>query len=691
MNNRLINTKVAGGGGGCTDIVDNYDPFGGNGVALYQLNGDATDVSGNYNGTATNVTYGTGVFGQAGVFNGSTSAINTTYTPTVANLRTVSLWFKTNSTVLGAIQSVSPYGISNNYAWEWIYMLSNGTIAAGYGASNGGAVYMKTTTNSYNDNSWHHLALTLNGVYGAGSFVQLYIDGNEVSTSIDTSNSGSISSITGTFRLGSRNRSGVDSNVFNGSIDQVRIFNTALTPLEIEALYTEELCICDGTVDTLQVLGDTSCIATYQLDGNANDLSGNYSGTPTNVSYGVGEFDLAGVFNGSSSQIATTPNLIPTNDSFSVSTWVNSNLGGALLSRGVVFTGSNFGVGGFLDKIDSDYKLTFYRGVGSSATSFVSKTLSNYNDATWNNIVYSYDYSSSLVEIYCNGVFIGSGNTPSGTVSYNASYDSGVHTIGQAGRGTLSPTWFNGSIDQVRIFNKALSAGEVTTLYNETACTKAACTGTTNTLDILGDGSCIAAYPLDGSPLDLSGNYNGVQTDVTYPQGYFDLAGSFNGTSSYVNAGLIPSVNSTTFSVSCWVNFSSISSTGVVISNYHSVSGDKGWWLRYSTGNKLEFAGVIGGTIVTVNNSFVPSLNTWYHIVAVKSTTDMTLYIDGSQNATASYGAIDISGTPSLYLGRLGALNGQYINGKIDQVRIFNKALSLAEVGILYNNETPCN
>ena len=89
----------------------------------------------------------------------------------------------------------------------------------------------------------------------------------------------------------------------SGELDQVRIFNRALTPLEVEALYTEELCICDGTVDTLQVLGDTSCIATYQLDGNANDLSGNYSGTPTDVSYGVGEFDLAGVFNGSSSGV----------------------------------------------------------------------------------------------------------------------------------------------------------------------------------------------------------------------------------------------------------------------------------------------------------------------------------------------------------------------------------------------------
>ena len=76
MNNRLINTKVAGGGGGCTDIVDNYDPFGGNGVALYQLNGNANDLSPNaYNGTFTTPAYGTGVFGQAAVLNGSSSYI----------------------------------------------------------------------------------------------------------------------------------------------------------------------------------------------------------------------------------------------------------------------------------------------------------------------------------------------------------------------------------------------------------------------------------------------------------------------------------------------------------------------------------------------------------------------------------------------------------------------------------------
>ncbi len=57
------------------------------------------------------------------------------------------------------------------------------------------------------------------------------------------------------------------------------------------------------TTDTLQILGDTSCVATYRLNGDATDLSGNYNGTATSVTYVAGQFGDAGSFNGSSSYI----------------------------------------------------------------------------------------------------------------------------------------------------------------------------------------------------------------------------------------------------------------------------------------------------------------------------------------------------------------------------------------------------
>ena len=54
------------------------------------------------------------------------------------------------------------------------------------------------------------------------------------------------------------------------------------------------------TTDTLQILGDTSCIAYYKM-ADATDESGSYNGTPTNVDFNVeGKYGLAGKFNGSS-------------------------------------------------------------------------------------------------------------------------------------------------------------------------------------------------------------------------------------------------------------------------------------------------------------------------------------------------------------------------------------------------------
>ena len=68
----------------------------------------------------------------------------------------------------------------------------------------------------------------------------------------------------------------------------------------------------------------TSNLAYYKLDGDAIDSSGNgYNGTSPNVTWGVGRFGPAGVFNGTSSKISL-PNSIITG-AFSLSFWVNTS------------------------------------------------------------------------------------------------------------------------------------------------------------------------------------------------------------------------------------------------------------------------------------------------------------------------------------------------------------------------------
>ena len=170
FNSRLINTKVAGGGGGCTDIVDNYDPFGGSGVALYQLNGDATDESGNYNGTASNVTYGTGVFGQAGVFNGSSSKITLNNTLITTGDFSVSLWVKVNSAKSYSEGIISNNNETNNTGFAFVrnYVTQKFNFFTGNGA---GSVYA-ISNDTVSLNTWYHIVLNY-----SGTTLTLYVNG----------------------------------------------------------------------------------------------------------------------------------------------------------------------------------------------------------------------------------------------------------------------------------------------------------------------------------------------------------------------------------------------------------------------------------------------------------------------------------------------------------------------------------
>jgi len=227
--NKLINTNA---GGGCTNTVDLYNPFpDGGGVALYQLNGDATDVSGNYDGTATDVTYGAGEFGQAGVFNGSSSlitlpsSINTSYINPSGQF-SFSLWVKLNEVGTNQYRIID-FDVPNNieltlnangqqagkiiwviYNTSYEYLVSNTTVVA---------------------NTWYHISVTYNN-----GFSELFINGSSEGTMSKT-----LVQSSQNIGLGARFNNTENTN---GSIDQVRFFNRALRPYEVEALYTEEYC-----------------------------------------------------------------------------------------------------------------------------------------------------------------------------------------------------------------------------------------------------------------------------------------------------------------------------------------------------------------------------------------------------------------------------------------------------------------
>ena len=214
------------------------------------------------------------------------------------------------------------------------------------------------------------------------------------------------------------------------------------------------------TTDTLQILGDTSCIATYRLNGDATDLSGNYNGTATSVTYVSGLFGSAGSFNGSSSTLVVPHSTVfNTSNSFSISVWAYR---ASTAERMVAFKGTSANQAWFFGYSDQygyyffDYGTVGYVRSGTGVTSL----------NVWENVILTWNAVTKTASIYINGadesntVVVGGGSGTTSTTDFN---------IGSYMSYTTWSAWY-GQLDQVRIFNKAITSTEVTTLYNEVAC-----------------------------------------------------------------------------------------------------------------------------------------------------------------------------------------------------------------------------
>jgi len=232
LGKRLIKSNDSGGG--CTNTVDLYNPFpDGGGVALYQLNGDAADVSGNYDGTATNVTYGAGQFGQAGVFNGSNSYVNMGDPAALRLLGSYSISFWVNFNSVSGIQRIINKDNANDYSGGYsIY--TNGTsfeVVHSNGSYNGFAV-----SNAFTTGVWYNFVVTFDS---SNNSLKAYKNSIEIAS---TTTSGSLTNSGDSLFFGAYGQSSPIGQWFNGSLDQVRFFTRALRPYEVEALYTEEYC-----------------------------------------------------------------------------------------------------------------------------------------------------------------------------------------------------------------------------------------------------------------------------------------------------------------------------------------------------------------------------------------------------------------------------------------------------------------
>lgn len=224
--------KIATTSSVSSSIVDIFKD--GSGIALYKLDGNANDAGGVYNGTPSNITYTTGKIGQAAVFNGGAKITNTANVPQTKTF-TISAWINHSSSSFATTRPMI-FSLNNQYLEIYFAIAKPGDffpagtlLAEIWTPTPSGGV--KTSNQPITWNAWHNVI----AVVSNSSVIALYVDG--ISQPIVPDNQGSATINRGILLIGCRTDD--SSYNFNGSIDQVRIFNRALTQAEVTQLYNE--------------------------------------------------------------------------------------------------------------------------------------------------------------------------------------------------------------------------------------------------------------------------------------------------------------------------------------------------------------------------------------------------------------------------------------------------------------------
>jgi hypothetical protein len=334
--------------------------------------------------------------------------------------------------------------------------------------------------------------------------------------------------------------------------------------------------------------------------------------------------------------------------------------------------------------IDSSRKINFSTNRGAATVS--SGTVSAVN--TWGHIAVV--YNGSQVFFYINDILDSSNNFSTNPSSGNAPLQ--ICSDNNGG------SFCNGSLDDVHICNRALSADEIKRLYKIGATAKL---GVAANNDSLSKG-LVGWWNFDGKTVsgtrvfDASGNGNyGTMTNgPTVTEGKLGQGMGFDGGDDYVDLGNPASLKltgSATWSV--WANFINIP-PGVDqnIVAKRDGGGDRGWVLRLSGGTDFAMNISFDGTDANSaqRDSNTPVLpGQWYHIVGVYNASAQTLdmYVNGIKDNALLSGTVPASqfdSSVNAFIGARASLSGP-VTGLIDDVRVYSRALSKDEIKRLYN------
>jgi len=587
------------------------------------------------------------------------------------NAITASLWFKSNTSQGNRIARMS------NEAFH--FTINGNNISTGINTYGGHITY--TTTNA-NDQKWHYMAITYDG-----STEKLYYDGIAVglySTATTVISNGSLT-------LGSRN-DGMQE-FFNGSIDEVKVYNRALTADEIKQDYNQGSAISFGS--TNQTIGGTTTSLDYCIPGDTSYCAPPVAewkmdeGIGTSITDTSGNSNTGTIYGATWTQgkIGSALKYSTTNDYVYMSSLNNKFSGSGTVSMWVKWTGSGFDY--LFDHNEHNFLaftdvngIRFFPNYGADSND--SLIISNISwDQNWHQITFVANDTTNLLQIYFDGILKGSSSPDWSAATVNN------FTIGAISSYRSSYN-FQGSIDNVKIYNYARTPAQIAYDYNKGAPIGwwkfDECQGNT-VYDWSGIGNTGSINIGPNGTQNFLGTCS-VGTSAAWTNGATGKINSslnFDGSDDYINLGTSsPAFLSTpTKSVTAWIKVTGGQNTWRAVIS-HAISGF--FHFQIQTSNKLEVYFYGPGKNATSNTLFnSANYNKWFHIVGVWNGTYAIIYINGIEEnrSTAGSGAV-LAATSNVYIGD-GYQLSRHFPGQIDDVRIYNYALTSEQIKQLYN------
>ncbi|MFG1610766.1 LamG domain-containing protein [Actinoplanes sp. NPDC049265] len=612
-----------------------YLPFDdGSGTVARDLAADGSPADGTLIGGAT---WGAGRAGGAFTGDGTSAYVNSAATVDTRASFTVSAWvYLTNTAIDGLAVSqrgTNTWGYALGYdgdTGKWVFTMPRTDVAAPASdtvASSSAAVA----------NTWQLLVATFNA--GTGK-LQVWL----ADTSVGTANHTTTFNATNGTTVGV-GWAGAFAGYWNGRIDDVRVLpGLALTASTIS-----------GYVNGLNL----GAAAQWRFDENTGttvrDAAGaaNRGTLGAGTSWTTGHLGAAAQFNGSTDAYATgSAPAVDSTGSFTVSAWAYLDVTGAdrTVASQAGATSSPF----LLGYVAATGKWQFALTSADAANPTVTAAVSSGAAATgvWTHLTGVYDDVADQIRIYVNGA-------AGGTASFAAPW-SGTGAV-NAGRmrwnGGYAGNW-QGRIDELRFYRRALTAAEVTRIYGDAQ---------------LGTFSLGTSGALDGAQ-------QGQQAAT---------AAAFTGVRNGYDATQL--VNPTTFTVECWfradvpgpaaydgtlINFAGAGTAD-------TATGDGGRRLILDTAGNVTFAldTTAAGQVRTSGTSYLDAR--WHHVAAtLDSGTGMRLYVDGVLAATKAYLAPPATSGYWRWGGdaRTNGWTTDYFVGSLDEVAFYPAALSAQQI-----------